>query len=721
MLLGADLPVDLWGEAAYTACYLHNRTARHYGDRTSTPEEMWTGTKPSLDHLQVFGCVAYAQLAKEQRGKLDPTSIRGIFVGYTPTSRQYRVYDPKTKMVGRCSTVHFDEETSGGTLLGVDTSDQGIALLQTVEEELSHSGLPEGDTIVVQTQTPEPQEDGGNQISESEQLQVTGETTAERQNRSGRTVRLPQRYQAQRVENGHDIATTQCYEEAVNGPQSRRWERAISEELQALATNHGWELVDTPKGANIVSNKWVFKVKRLPNGQVDRYKARLVAREFSQQYGIDYEETFALVVRMESLRILLAVAAAEDLEIHQMDVVTAYLAGELKEEIYMATPADLPDSKGKVCRLRKGLYGLKQSARVWNQRIGERIKQSGMFATNGDPSVWVNQDRRLILALYVDDIVRFAHNMHAMHWIKDILTTNFNMKDLGPVSTILGVRVRRDRAQRMLWIDQAHYVGDILKEYQYEKCKPLQTPAEGYEYFRPVGAGDVPFADTTRYQRALGELNWLVRGTRADLAFVTHKLSQCCHQPCERHWTGVQQVFRYLKSSQDVTLTYRRDNSKLRGYSDADFASGSADRKSTMGYVFMLGGAAVTWASRKQQAISTSTTEAEYIGLCNAAKEAVWIRNFLQEIGMNKHIGEMQARRILGDNQGALRLVANPEFHAKSKHIDVQYHYVRELLEDGTIEVGYVPTSEMAADCLTKPLKKVQLKANLDTLGLKEG
>ena len=172
----------------------------------------------------------------------------------------------------------------------------------------------------------------------------------------------------------------------------------------------------------------------------------------------------------------------------------------------------------------------------------------------------------------------------------------------------------------------------------------------------------------------------------------------------------------------NVALRYREtSNTILYGYSDSDFASDTTDRRSTMGYAFLLGGAAVTWASRKQQSVSTSTTEAEYVGLCNAAKEAVWIRNLLQYIGRSQYAGKEQATLIYGDNQGALRLVANPEFHAKSKHIDVQYHYVRELLEEGTIRTEYIRTSEMAADCLTKPLKRVQLKANQGALGMIEG
>jgi hypothetical protein len=215
-------------------------------------------------------------------------------------------------------------------------------------------------------------------------------------------------YQTQQTDS--EIVTPTSYEEAISGPQREQWMAAIKDEMRSHGWNVVWTLVTAPKGANIVSCQWVFKLKRLPDGWIDRYKARLVARGFSQQYGVDYDETFAAVVRMETLRILLAIAAAEDLEIHQMDVVTAYLAGELKEEIYMTPSPGVPDTEGLVCRLWKGLYGLKQSARVWNQRLTGELKRMGLRATTADPSVWVNKDRGLMLALYVDDIVLFARD-----------------------------------------------------------------------------------------------------------------------------------------------------------------------------------------------------------------------------------------------------------------------------------------------------------------------
>jgi hypothetical protein len=768
MLMEAGLPQWLWGEAAYTACYLHNRTPRYYpGYHVATPKEMWTGRKPDLSHLRVFGCVVYAHLAPEQRrNKLDSTSFRGIFVGYTSAARQYRVYDPEDGTIERYSTVRFDEERKGGILLDPSGNIPPWLGAGDTQGQGWDSSLPDGDTIVVRAPSPGPRINSGRQspspprspssLTPPERIQDAGETQDQEPNQesdqepdqesdqepepaqgrrdagevdAGRPrrigIRLPKRYRNEQAmaTHGQEISIPMSYEEAISGPQKEQWIAAINEEKQSLGLNAVWELVIAPKGANIVSCKWVFKIKRLPDGRIDRYKARLVARGFSQQYGVDYDETFAPVVRMETLRILLAIAAAEDLEIHQMDVITAYLAGELEEEIYMTTPPGVPGTEGLVCRLLKGLYGLKQSARVWNQRLTGELKRMGLQATTADPSVWVSKDRGLILALYVDDIVLIARKTQELRRVKAALAQVFKMKDLGEIQNVLGLRIQRDRATRRLWIDQTHYIEDILKEFGYLDCKPVSTPADGYENLQKATAQDTLFADVATYQRALGQLNWLVRGTRPDLAFVVHKLSQFCHQPYVSHWAGVRRVFRYLSYSKHLRLCYAGDSQEiiLTGYSDSDYAGDATDRRSTMGYVFLLYGAAVTWAARKQQSISTSTTEAEYVGLCNAAKEAVWLRNLLRDLGRGRYTGEEHAMRIYSDNQGALRLIGNPEFHSRSKHIDVQYHYVRELKEAGTIEVEYIPTEEMAADCLTKPLKRQKLIENLKMVGLYEG
>ena len=401
-----------------------------------------------------------------------------------------------------------------------------------------------------------------------------------------------------------------------------------------------------------------------------------------------------------------------------MDAVIAYLAGELDMEIYMSPPEGIPNTKGRVCKLKRGLYGLRQSGRLWNRRFTKELRRLGFRPTTADPSVWT-RGRDLILVIYVDDVLLIARDSHELRTLKNDLSKAFKMKDLGEVQDVLGLRIRRDRSKRLLWIDQSHYVADILKEFNHLQCKPVSTPADGYANLERQAHGE-PYEDIVKYQHALGRLNWLVRGTRPDLTFVIHKLSQFCQQPYAAHWAGVRRVLRYLKGSQDLSLRYKRESQPiLTGYSDADFTADTTDRKSTMGYVYTLYGAAVTWGTRKQKSISTSTTEAEYVGLCNAAKEAVWLRTLMKDLGRAEYAGGSQATRLYGDNQGALKLVANPEFHARSKHIDIQYHYVRELAEQGTIAVEYIPTEKMLADCLTKPLNAPRFKANLEQLGLR--
>ena len=371
-------------------------------------------------------------------------------MGYTLTTRQYRVYNPENGTIERYSTVRFDEERKAGTLLDPSGNippwtEAGDT--QGQDTQGWDSTLPDGNTIMVRAPSPEPLVDRGEQTpppsraqsraqsrspsppAPPERMRDAGETPARGQTRSGR------RYQTQQTISRTDseIVTPTSYEEAMSGPQREQWKAAIKDEMQAHGLNVVWTLVTAPKGANIVSCKWVFKIKRSPDGQIERHKARLVARGLSQQHGVDYDETFAPVVRMETLRILLAIATAEDLKIHQMDVVTAYLAGELEEEIYTTPPPGVPGTEGLVCRLWKGLYGLKQSARVWNQRLTGELKCMGLRATTADPSVWVSKDRGLILALHVDDIVLLARDPQALRRIKAALAQVFKMKDLGEI------------------------------------------------------------------------------------------------------------------------------------------------------------------------------------------------------------------------------------------------------------------------------------------------
>jgi hypothetical protein len=276
------------------------------------------------------------------------------------------------------------------------------------------------------------------------------------------------------------------------------------------------------KDANCIDTKWVFKIKTLPNGQIDKYKARLCARGFIQRHGVDYFDTFAPVIRTESLRMLLAHAAVEDLEIHQIDVVSAYLLGELEEDAYLKPPKGLDLPHGKVLKLRKGMPGLKQSGRVWNKKITKFFETFGLRATQGDQSVFTTQDRSITVALYVDDLLIIARTIAEIQRLKTALSDAFEMKDLGEVSYLLGMQITRNRTQRTLYIDQTHYIEELVMASG--TGKTADVPAVGYDHLTKAVVDELT-TDESVYQSLIRKLNWIARVTRPDIAFVTQKLS----------------------------------------------------------------------------------------------------------------------------------------------------------------------------------------------------
>lgn len=731
MLAAAELPKELWGEAVHAACYLKNRIPT---GGAQTPEERWSGTKPGVSHLRVFGCVAYAHTATSTREKFDKTSHKGVFVGYSETARQYRILNPSDNTVGLFSSVRFDESSKGGLLFAdqcqryqrsIPMSD---AVFDAEEEHDVHDDQQRPATSdsqsddddrseIVGQEQPRPNRETG----PSEQP-VADQQPVEKTSRSGRRIRLPTRFRDEDRDGSalavdykptSMIRTPLNFEEATECGQAREWKLAIEEQLQSLAANHTWDVIDKPPGGNVITPKWVFKIKTLPNGQVDKFKARLVARGFTQQYGVDYFETFAPVVRLESLRVLLATAVMRGLEVHQMDAVSAYLLSELTEDAYMHPPEGLDVPQGKVLKLRKCMPGLKQSGRIWNKTITAFFEEFGLRNVPADQSVFVNDERTLIVALYVDDMVIFAPSVEAMKPLKQALARRFEMKDLGEAKLILGIRITRDREAGSMTLDQTHYVKDVIEEQNVRTG--AHTPADGYGRLTAREKTET-VAGVQAYQALLGKLNWIVRGTRPDIAFAVQKLSQCAHAPTTRHMEGAWHVLRYLNRHETFAITYaRRQDSNLVGYADADFAA-DASRRSTMGYIFSLAGGAVSWSSKLQRSVSTSTTEAEYLALGHAAKEAVWLRNFLAQIGCPEL--QTETTSVYGDNQGAIALVKNPEFHARTKHIDVSAHFIRELEADKVIRLGYISSDRMRADCLTKPLKRISHERNVKDMGL---
>lgn len=488
----------------------------------------------------------------------------------------------------------------------------------------------------------------------------------------------------------------QSFSEALASPQSREWKEAMECELRSLHSNEVWTLTDLPKGKKVIGSRWVFKTKLGADGQVDRYKARLVAKGFAQRKGSDYDETFSPVVRGESVRMILALAAQENLHMHQMDVETAFLHGELQEEVYMQQP-DGHESEGheeQICRLHCSIYGLRQSPRCWNHVLDRHLKGMKFTQTQGDPCVYVSSNiaGRLLVAVYVDDLVIAGDCEEEIKAIKRTLSSRFRMKDLGDLHHFLGIEVVRDLAGGVVWFGQSTYTGRLLDKFGMAGSKPVSTPADPES--RLVKRTQEEAADPKLYQAAVGGLLYLSTKTRPDIAFAVGNAARFSSDPSKAHWQAVKRIMRYLQGSLDLGLRYQRQKESVftcTGYADADWGGSQDDRKSTSGYIFQANGAAISWRSQKQTCVALSTAEAEYISLSAAAQEAIWLRGLSAEIAGGK---EKQIE-VHEDNQSPICMASNPVYHGRTKHVELKYHYVRTR---GHIRLTYCPI----ADALTR-------------------
>ena len=483
--------------------------------------------------------------------------------------------------------------------------------------------------------------------------------------------------------------------EALSGPQAKEWRTAMGEEFNSLIENKTWILTALPKGRKPTSCKWIFKIKRNADGSMQIYKARLVARGFLQREGIDYNETFVPVVKFSSLRLLFAWAVQHGLEIDQMDVVTAFFYGDMEEELYMAQPEGYVMDPNLVCKIQRGLYGFKQSPRNWYARILKTLEEFGLIMLESDNSVFMGEG--VIIAIYVDDLIIIGKRA-SVDAIKKKLTKSFKMKDMGPAYWVLGIRVTRDREAGTISLDQTQYAKDVLKRYGMENAKPVPTPITNSE----LGGDTSPLLPHgNEYRSAIGGLMYLMTGTRPDLAYSISLLSQYMQAPRECHWGAVKRVLRYVAGTQGYSLKYiGSQNLGPHVFCDANWGGDTATRKSTSGIISKVSDGPVTWQSKRQPTVALSSMEAEYMALTEASKEAKWIRMYLTELGHRM----TESVPIYCDNQGAKSYASNPVHHARTKHVDIKYHFVRNMVASGATTIIYVPTAAQQANIFTKAL-----------------
>jgi hypothetical protein len=371
----------------------------------------------------------------------------------------------------------------------------------------------------------------------------------------------------------------------------------------------------------------------------------------------------------------------------------------------MRPPQGLQTPPGKVLRVKKSLYGLKQSGREWYLEACKGLEELGLYPIFADTCIFVSKDQSLIVGLYVDDMVIIAKDIQSIQGFKAGIAKRWEIKDLGEVKKILGLEITRDRAKRAIKISQTAYADDLIAEYGLTNAREAKTPPANLDLLEPTYEKD-SLANADQFRRAIGKLMYLMRGSRPDICFTISRLSRYVAKPSKRHWKGAVQALKYIKGTRKYGISFsgHRKGGIIEGYVDSDYAGDRTDRKSTYGSIFMLFNGPLLWSSRKQRSVSTSTTEAEYVALCQGSKDAIWFRDLFKELGFTQFLGDSRAVQIYSDNQGCIALAENPENHARSKHIDVQYHYTRQLVEYGKIKLDYCPTEEMLADALTKPL-----------------
>ena len=544
----------------------------------------------------------------------------------------------------------------------------------------------------------------GQSLSSNEQVLVTehrvqptvpSDTGHSMTTRSKLGVHKPNPKYAMHVALDNSLVEPTCFSQAV---KHQAWREAMAQEFNALQRNGTWSLVPYNSTMNVLPNKWVFKIKHHADGTLERHKARLVANGFHQKAGVDYTETFSPVVKHSTIRLVLSLAVSKKWHVRQLDVQNAFLHGYLNEHVYMRQPSGFIDNQfpHHVCKLHRSLYGLKQAPRAWFQRFSDFLFQLGFEESTCDYSLFVfdRQGIYIILLIYVDDILITGNNPRQVAHLIQKLGSLFLMKDLGPLSYFLGIEVKYNGDAMHLC--QSKYALDLLTCTKFTDAKPISTPvSSGQKLSAHIGD---PYVKPEMYRSVVGALQYLTI-TRPDLSYAVNQVCQFMHSPKNTHWMAVKRILRYLKATYNHGLLYQPGTATLTAYSDADYAGNPDTRHSTGGFCVYLGSNLVSWSSKKQKTVSRSSAEAEYRQLAYTAAELSWLRSLYKDLHLN-----LVPPTIWCDNISSIALASNPVFHSRTKHLEVDYHYVREKVVRKQLVVSYVCSQDQLADIFTKGL-----------------
>ena len=693
----SGLPKTLWGEALRHAIWLKNRTATRTLDG-KTPFEALYGRPPDLSNLQLWGCPVWMHSANGS--KLDVCAQQAKWIGLDIDTCAHRVYWPNAGKVGVERNVYFG---SSALLKGEndeiiipnvvseqsanphtsDTSDEQPTLCKSmrirkpsriVHDLLAGKGTTDADTTHIMHLP---------SASDEDPDKAGGAWSVE----DGSPMLLED-FEGLEFAFAAETADAEALEprslaEAKHRPDWPLWERAIEDELATLKVAGTWRLEEAPPGANIIGSKWVFKAKKDAAGNIARYKARLVAQGFSQIGGVDYNDTYAPVAKLASSCAIIAMANRLHFELHQIDIKGAYLNGVLNadEVLFMQHPPGYKalDAGARVLRLVKTLYGLKQSGRRWYQKLTSIFSSLGFNRCAVDQAVFFKSNQKAkeltVIAVHVDDCTIAATNSRLVDALKAGMRQHVEVTDLGELHWMLGIEIHRNRDAGTVHLSQRAYIKSILCHYNLGDLKPMLTPMDTQVRLTseqaPQSAAEFAAMRDVPYRKAVGALNWAALATHPDIAFAVATVARYTTKPGPAHWEAVKRIYRYLAGTCDLWLSYGETKRTLKGYADAD-GSMSEDWRAISGYAFLIDGGAVSWSSKRQEIVLLSTTESEYVAAMHGMKEVLWLCSLLSEVfgGFDK------ATVLFGDNQAAISLARDHQYHARMKHIDVRYHWI---------------------------------------------
>ncbi|CAN1807703.1 Retrovirus-related Pol polyprotein from transposon TNT 1-94 [Linum perenne] len=685
LLLQSRVPASFWPEVIHTMVHLINRQTTPVLHEL-TPYEKLFHRPPKFQQLRGFGCVCFVLLPAIERTKFMSKSAKCVFMGYSDHHKGYFCYDPQARRMRIAHHVIFLEH-----LFYYDT--QETAPSSTLS---SVPYLPNFDTSGSVNDNEDLVEEGPPAHvvnSPAHHPPPTLDPAPLRRSTRATLGQLPSRFNDYVAYSAEPVSTPLTYKQAC---MDSHWLTAMQEEINALEHNHTWDVVPRPPNTTIIGSKWVYTTKFNPDGTLARYKARLVAQGFRQEYGIDYDETFAPVAKMQTVRTLLALASQKHWPLLQLDVKNAFFHGDLKEIVYMACPPGYPAPPNSVCLLRRSLYGLKQAPRAWFEKFHHTILASGFRQSDNDPSLFIKSSSRgiTILLIYVDDIILTGSDDQGITTVRHTLGEHFYMKELGPLSYFLGLEITRHKDG--VFLGQQKYISDLLEEARHADCKPCSTPIEqNVKYSKEEGA---LLDDPHHYRKLVGSLIYLTN-TRPDLAYAVQIVSQFMASPRQPHLAAVYRILRYLQGTRHMGLFFPSSASHdLIAFADADYAGCMDTRRSTSGWCIQLGHSFISWRCKKQDRVSKSSTEAEYRSMSEVCSEIVWLTRLLAELGHPI----LLPVQLHGDNTSAIQIATNPVLHDRTKHIETHVHYIRELVASGDVRLLYIRSDDQVADLFTK-------------------